>query len=519
MKYNNSKLAVWLPIIIAGSLALGIFAGQFVNSSSFSSEKTKIDEVFQYINKYYVDDIPLDSIQDVAITELLHNLDPHSYYMTADETAKSRPDLDGNFTGIGITFYVLHDTVTVMSIIEDGGASKAGLKAGDRIISADSVNIAGIGIKSDSVKNYLCGSEGTIVNVDVIRDGKKLNFDITRAPINIESVHYCKIDDIGYIKISSFSDNTGEQFADAVANLEKMNISSLVIDLRDNSGGYMHAAKQILDNFFNDKTLLVYTKGNNVGEEKLYSTGRGGSCSKYKLAVLVNEGSASASEILAGVLQDYDKGTIIGNITFGKGLVQRMFDLNDGSTLRLTVARYYLPSGRCIQRNYANGYISYIEDYYLNYGKNKQNIDTTKVFYTKAGRKVYEGDGLMPDVIVEHDTSFYTPLVRDIASSNILADFCSDYYDSHRKVFEEFGIDNLEDLTSFLDADHVFQQFLGATEKNISDEKEIDSASYNYLKNLVYYRISMNYLDTNKSLQILLQNDNYFGEAKKMLKK
>lgn len=519
MKYNNSKFAILIPLIVAVSVVVGMFISMLFrqDAGGFVYSNGKIQDVMNLIDTYYVDDINSDSIEDIMISDFLHNLDPHSSYMTAKETADVETELTGNFVGIGIRFYVLHDTVMVTNIIPGGASEKAGLMAGDRIIDVDGRPMSGVGITNDSVRGRILGEEGKKVKLKILRDGNMMDFEIRRAPVEVESVYYSKLNDIGYIKVTSFNSNTVEQFDDALRMLMFLKIKSLVVDLRDNSGGFMHAAQGILDNFFAEKKLLVYTEGANSKREEVYSSGHNGVCAGYPLVVLVNESSASASEITAGVIQDYDIGTVIGNVTFGKGLVQRMFNLSDGSSVRLTVSRYYLPSGRCVQRSYSDGYISYLEKYYSSYGKNKQSVDSTKVFYTlNKKRKVYEGDGLMPDIAVEHDTSYVSDMLIAIGRTNVISDFCVEYFDRNRAKMS--GVSSVKSMDAFLDNDKMFSKFLDRLQSDSISYTQFDlTRSRKYLNMILRYQIASYCLDLNAANTILLEDDPYMDKAKEVL--
>lgn len=524
INYKNSKFAIILPVVIALSIVAGILLSHTFtnNDKNISSLDTgnKTQDILNLIGAYYVDQFDTDSLEDILLADFLHNLDPHSSYMTAEKTTESETELNGNFVGIGIRFYVLHDSVMVTNIIPGGASEKAGLMAGDRILEVDGKQMCGIGISNDSVRGRILGEEGKKVKIKILRDGQQMDFSIRRSPVEVESVYYDKIDEIGYIKITSFSNNTIDQFDEAIEELEKKGFKSIVIDLRDNSGGFMHVAQGILDYFFTDRRLLVYTEGANTRREEVYSSGRNGICSKYPVAVLVNENSASASEITAGVIQDYDLGTVIGNVTFGKGLVQRMFTLADGSSVRLTISRYYLPSGRCIQRSYDNGYVSYLENYYMNFGKNKQSVDSTKVFYTlKEKRKMYEGDGIMPDITIEHDTSYYTDLLRKLSEDNLISTFSIEYYDNNRKAFAAMNINTASKLNAFIEKDNMFDKFMKEVKSNGIEYSQSDlEKSKGYIKKVLKYQIASYCLDINTACAILLDGDKYWEAAKTSIK-
>lgn len=525
MNYNNSKFSIWLPIIIALSLVVGIVISQ-VFDIKFAhyqvqpqSSGNKIQDVLNLINTFYVDDLPNDSIEDIMISDFLHNLDPHSSYFTAKETKEAETELTGNFVGIGIRFYLLRDSLMITNIIKGGAAEKVHLSVGDRILEVDGKQMCGVGLSNDSVRGRILGKSGEKIKLKVLHNGKEREITFYREPVDVESVYFSKIGNIGYIKIISYSDNTLSQFDNAVFQLKQQNVKSLVLDLRDNGGGYMHIAAGLLDYFMKDRKLLVYTQGANVERQEIFSSGRNGLCAGLPLAVLVNENSASASEITAGVIQDYDLGTVIGNVTFGKGLVQRTFNLNDGSSLRLTISRYYLPSGRCIQRSYKDGYISYLENFYLNYGKNKQQIDSTKVFYTlNKKRQVFEGDGIMPDITIEHDTSYITELLTKISRANIISDFCVDYFDKNRKILNENKIDTEEKLRIFLKKDKLVEKFFAlVNEKSIEYTDEEYTKSLSYIEKVLYYQVASYCLDLNTSQRFLLDGDLYFEKAKQVL--
>ena len=522
MKYNNTKVAILIPMVAAVSVVVGILIAKFfVNGNGdYVKSGNKVEDVMSLIDMYYVDDLSRDSIEDVMISDFLRNLDPHSLYMTAKETAESETQLTGNFVGIGIRFYVLNDSVLVTNIIPGGASEKVGLQAGDMIIEVDGKPMSGVGLPNDSVRGRILGEEGKIVKIKVLRDGKPMDFDIRRAPVEVESVYFSNLDGIGYIKVTSFNSNTAEQFENALSVFKIMKVKSLVIDLRDNSGGFMHAAQAILDNFFTDVKLLVYTEGAKSERENIYTSGRNGMFAGYPIVVLVNENSASASEITAGVIQDYDIGTVIGNVTYGKGLVQRMFDLSDGSSVRLTVSRYYLPSGRCIQRSYKDGYISYIEDYYSKYGKNKQSVDSSKVFYTlNKKRAVYEGDGLMPDITVEHDTSYVSDMLVAIGKTNVISDFSVEYFVRHRKDIIANGINTRKKLDAYLEKDGMFNRFLERLAADgISYSPEDLEKSRTYINMVLRYQIAVYFLDGNAASPILLENDPYMDKAREVLR-
>jgi len=372
---NDRRLFIYLPIAFAVVLILGIYAGYYLMRNTFlqnhiamigSSRNSSINELIRYIDKNYVDSVDVQKLNDEAITGMLKNLDPHSVYIPVSEFKEANDPLMGNFEGIGVQFRIEYDTVAIVNTLPGGPSEKLGLLAGDRIVKVDSKNIAGIKITNEKVMKLLKGPKGTKVNVSIFRRGlsKMIDFSITRDVIPTWSldVSYAVTPEIGYIKISKFSATTGEELANALKDLSKKGVKKLILDLRGNSGGYLQEAIAVADEFLASGKLIVYTKGLHRPKQIANATSYGNWDDK-PVVVLIDEGSASASEIVAGAIQDNDSGTIIGRRSFGKGLVQEQIGLRDGSALRLTVARYYTPSGRCIQKPYTKG----VDDYFMEY--------------------------------------------------------------------------------------------------------------------------------------------------------
>jgi carboxyl-terminal processing protease len=427
--------------------------------SSFSQEVN--DQTFKFgrtlslIDAYYVDTVNLPSLTEKAIVEILRNLDPHSTYISEKDVKEMNEPLNGNFEGIGIQFNLLHDTIIVIEPISGGPSERVGLKPGDRIITINKENVAGKGINTAGVRSRLMGPKGTVVDITVLRKGinDSLDFTIVRDKIPIYSVDasYMLNKSTGYIKLNKFAATTEKEFTDAVTMLRKSSMQSLILDLRGNGGGYMLAATALADKFFNDRKLIVYLSGRKTPRQDYNSTGSG-LLSSTRVVVLTDEGSASASEILAGALQDWDRAVIMGRRTFGKGLVQNGFYLNDGSMIRLTIARYYTPSGRLIQSPYKDGYDKYMENFYKRFTDGEMvSPDSThfpdslkyKTLINK--RTVYGGGGIMPDVFVALDTSYNSTYFRKIAGKNVLNSFALEYMDKNRdalsrkyKTFEDF---------------------------------------------------------------------------------
>jgi len=437
-------------------LLITLFLVALSASSQVLNEGTyKIGRTFGLIDAFYVDSADLDKLAEKAIIEILKNLDPHSTYISAKDVKEMNEPLNGNFEGIGIQFNLLRDSIIIIEPVAGGPSEKVGLRAGDRILTINQEKVTGIGISTTGVRSRLMGAKGTKVNITIFRKGEKdiLDFTIIRDKIPITSLDasYMLDKETGYIKLNKFAATTEKEFSDAVAVLTKSNMKNLVLDLRGNGGGYMLAATAVADKFFSDQKLLVYLSGRKTPRQDYKSSGTG-SLSSSRVVVLTNEESASASEILSGALQDWDRGIIMGRRTFGKGLVQNGFYLTDGSMIRLTVARYYTPSGRSIQSSYNDGYEKYMENFFKRYTDGEMMIadsthfpDSLKSKTLVNKRVVYGGGGIMPDVFVAADTSYNTVYFRRLAGKNILNSFILEYYDKNRvklnsqyKSFEEF---------------------------------------------------------------------------------
>lgn len=441
-----------MPLFLGVAVALGVFIGSKLNFNdttekifATNSKKDKLNRLIDYIDYEYVDKVNTDSIVDITVNGILENLDPHSVYIPEDEYEENADDMRGNFVGIGISFYPYNDSIAVIRAIEGGPAAKAGIKGGDRILYADNQKLFGSQIDRDSISDYLKGEINSKVDLQVFRKGEQELLDITvkrkRVPLISVDASYKLTDAIGYIKLNRFSETTFKEFEKALDNLIDEGISKLVLDLRDNPGGYIATAEQIVDEFLEDDKLILITKNKNGEENKSYATDRG-DFEAGKLYVLINENSASASEIVAGALQDNDKGTIIGRRSFGKGLVQREMSLGDGSAVRLTIARYFTPTGRSIQKPYGKGNQAYYGDYEKRY-KNGELIsaDSIKVedslrFVTPKGKVVYGGGGIIPDIFIPKDTSFENETLQFISRSGFMSFYVFEYLEKNRSDFE-----------------------------------------------------------------------------------
>jgi carboxyl-terminal processing protease len=453
LENNNKNSNPFLPLFFALVLIIGIFVGIRLNRNSqqnellqlFSNEKNngnKLDELLDYVLREYVDTLDRDSLTDVTIETLLGNLDPHSAYIPASDLQATNEPLNGNFEGIGVEFNLLRDTIYVVTAIPGGPSEKAGLKSGDKIIFVDGKKVAGIKITNEMVFKNLKGKGGTIVKIGVLRYGTSTieYFKITRGKIPIYSVDAAYMMDsiTGFIKISRFASTTYQEFDNALSKLEKQGLKQLILDLRGNPGGFLDAAIDISDEFLPKGKMIVYTQGKNKPRQNSISSEKG-RFEKQKLAILIDENSASASEIVAGAVQDNDRGVIIGRRSFGKGLVQEQTEFKDGSAIRLTIARYFTPSGRCIQKPYENGRI---EDYYQDEMERYDtgelvNADSVKLnkklkYTTPAGKVVYGGGGIMPDYFIPIDTTKVSRYISELLYKNLINDFALEYVNKNR---------------------------------------------------------------------------------------
>lgn len=413
------------------------------SAQDIQNQAIKFGRVLKLIENYYVDTTNVSKLTEAAISEMLSSLDPHSVYISKEEVREMNQPLEGNFEGIGISFNIFHDTLIVMTTIPGGPSEKVGLHPGDRIIKVNDKNVAGIGLKNQDVFSLLRGDKGTRVNLTVLRNGEKkpLEFTIIRDKIPIFSLDaaFMLNKDAGYIKLNRFSATTIDEYKKAMKTLSGSGkLKSLVLDLRGNGGGYLGSAYELANQFLDDKKLIVYTEGTHSRRRDYYSTTKG-DFAEGNLVILIDESSASASEIVAGAIQDWDRGILIGRRSFGKGLVQQPFDLNDGSMIRLTTAHYYTPAGRNIQKPYKQDIKNYRNDYLRRFEKgemfNKDSIsfaDSLMKETLVTNRKVYSGGGIMPDIFVPLDTSKYYRYFNELVRKNILFPYIIEYVDQNR---------------------------------------------------------------------------------------
>lgn len=520
-----------MKINVKGFL-IGIIALVFINQASVSQalndETFKIGRTLGLIDAFYVDTTNLPKLAETVIIDLLKELDPHSTYISAKDVKEMNEPLIGNFEGIGIQFNLLRDSIIVIEPLPGGPSQKIGLRAGDRIITINSEKVAGIGISTAGVKTRLMGAKGTTVNISIFRKGEKgiLDFSIVRDKIPIYSLDaaYMLDQQTGYVRLNKFAATTGKEFNDAVAKLRKSNMQNLIIDLRSNGGGIMTAATELANHFFTGQKLLVYMVGRKTPRQDFKSSGSG-DLTSARVVVLTDEGSASASEIFAGAIQDYDRGVIMGRRSFGKGLVQNGFYLTDGSMIRLTVARYYTPTGRSIQSPYNEGY----DKYYSNYVKRFSDgelvsadsvhfPDSLKYKTLVNKRTVYGGGGIMPDLFVAIDTSYYTAYYGALSRKGVFNTFVLEYADKNRtkinteyKTFDDFKerfVFTPEEIRAFIKKGEE-----AGVKYNDEQYKKSESEILMVLKAFV----ANNLWESNESFRIINENDVLIEKALKLI--
>lgn len=508
MRYNNSNRSTLLPVLLALTLAGGILIGIYLPKQNLITQNTgirprsdKITNILNFIESDYVDSIDRKDLVEAAIPAILKNLDPHSVYIPARELARANEPLQGNFDGIGISFNILADTILVIGTIPGGPSEKLGLLPGDKIIYVNDSLVAGNRISDEQVMGMLKGPRGTTVTVKVLRKGHKdlIPFEITRDKIPITSVDvsYMVNEHTGYIRINNFAMTTYEEFMKGLRELKNEGMNRLILDLRGNSGGVMDAAIQIANQFLKAGQLIVYTQGRAQPRNEARATGKG-EFETGELVILIDEYSASASEIIAGAIQDNDRGTIVGRRSFGKGMVQEPIQFSDGSGMRLTIARYYTPTGRSIQKPYNNGFDEYFDDLNLRFQRGELGIsdsiqfpDSLK-FVTPGGRIVYGGGGIMPDVFVPVDTtgvSAYFVRVRPF-----IYQFALKFTEQHREVLRKYT--RTRELETYLDNQGLLDQFIRFAESaGISRDTEGLRVSGRIIHTQIKAYIARNILD------------------------
>lgn len=480
----------YLPLIMGVAIATGIFVGgklNFTDSSdklfSTNSKKDKLNRLIDYIDYDYVDDINTDSIVDVTVNGILDNLDPHSVYIPKEEMERVTENMKGDFVGIGVSFYTYKDTIAVIRPLENGPSERVGIKGGDRIIIVNGDSLFGNSLDDESIIKKLKGPINSKVDLKVYRRGEPelLSFTVKRSKIPIKSVDasYMLTDNLGYIKVNRFAETTYKEFKTALKNLMNKGATEIALDLRDNPGGFLDIAEKLVDEFLEDDKLILFTKNKRGDVEKSYATKKG-DFENGKVYVLINENSASASEIVAGALQDNDKGVIVGRRSYGKGLVQREMDLGDGSAVRLTVSRYYTPTGRSIQRPYDNGNTDYYDEYFSRL-ESGELLDPEKIlvadslkFITPGGKIVYGGGGIIPDVFVPIDKSMYNETLTYLQRRGIIAYFIFEELEKDRHSYESISREEfIYDYKISDDLVTAFQDYL-----NIRTDSDITFVAY-----------------------------------------
>lgn len=478
MNNNNTGKSILLPVVAAVCVAAGLLLGSFLPRKSdipqrfgIRSKSDKISIMLDRIESDYVDPVRTEELVESAIPAILKKLDPHSVYFPARDLKRANESIEGNFEGIGISFNMLTDTILIISTIPGGPSEKLGLQAGDKILYVNDSLVAGKGISDEAVMGMLKGPRGTIVKVKILRKGypELLPFTITRDRIPIYSVDvaYMATDDIGFIRINNFAESTYDEFINGLRELKAKGMKDLILDLRGNSGGVMETSIRIANEFLKKGELIVYTKGRTQTRKEARATGNG-EFETGRLVILIDEWSASASEILAGAIQDNDRGTIIGRRSFGKGLVQEPVNFPDGSGMRLTIARYYTPSGRSIQKPYEEGFEDYYNDLNERFNNHEfENSDSIHFadslkFKTSGGRTVYGGGGIMPDQFVPYDTTGLTAYF--IRVRPLIYQFALSYTEKNREILKKFS--EAGELEKYLDKQGLLDQFTRYTAAN-----------------------------------------------------
>lgn len=527
---KNTKLAVWLPVIIASSIALGIFISNIYISpkgkSRNVSSSNKITSILEVINRQYVDTVDMNKLIEETIPKIFGELDPHSVYIPAKDLQAVNEDLDGSFSGIGIEFNMLTDTIAVVNVIPGGPSEKAGLLPGDRILMINDTTYVG---KENQMKimKQLRGPKDSKVKLGVQRgsDPELITFDITRGDVPVNSIHAAFMVDkgIGYIKVTKFGRTTYQEFITAIAKLKQDGAQAFIVDLRGNTGGYMDAAINMINEFLAEGQLIVYTEGKAFPRNDVYSNGNG-TCKEAPLVVLTDEWSGSASEIFSGAIQDNDRGMIVGRRTFGKGLVQSSVDLNDGSAIRLTIARYYTPSGRSIQKSYELGKGEEYEQDLINrftHGEfdsaDSIHVNDSLKYLTSIGRTVYGGGGIMPDFFIPRDTVGITSYYSTVMNNGLLFQFAFNYADKNRAKLASFA--NYKELHAYLKTQPLLNEFTDyAAAKGVKKRPTLINISGPLMTNLIQAYIVRNLFDDSGFYPIILEDDPTIKKAVEIIK-
>ena len=530
---SQNKTNRYMPMILALCVIIGILIGTFYANhfsgnrlNIINSGSNRLNNLLHIVDDQYVDNVNIDSLVEKAIPQILSELDPHSVYISAKDVEMTNDDLKGSFSGVGIEFIIREDTIHVQNVISNGPAERAGLLAGDKIVTIDDEPFVGKVVTNQEAQHRLKGPKGTKVKVGIIRYGQKSvqQFTITRGEIPQKSIAatYMIDDNTGYIRIKNFGETTYPELLIALAQLSQQGFNNLIIDLRDNTGGYLQSAVQIANEFLPKNKLIVYTEGRKSPRQDYRSDGHG-SYQKIPLIVLINEGSASASEILAGAMQDNDRATIIGRRSFGKGLVQQQIGFPDGSLIRLTIARYYTPSGRCIQKPYTAGDdMGYEQDILARYEHgeffSQDSIKHTgPTYHTSIGREVYGGGGITPDIFVPEDTINMTSYYKQASMSGLILQFAYTYTDDNRLKLNNFK--EMEALANHLRRQDIVEKFAVYADKHgLKRRNLMIQKSHDLLERYINSRIIYNMLDEEAWNEYINLFDHVIKEAMKVFK-
>lgn len=524
---GNTSKAV-LPLVGALILIVGIWIGNSFSDRnvlrikpSTQENANKLVSLIDYIEDNYVDSIDKGKLIDDAIQSVLQNLDPHSYYLTAERRADEEERMNGAFDGIGIEFLILRDTLMVVKTVANGPSAKVGLQSGDRIIRVNDTEMSGKDLNGDKAQKLLKGQKGSDVTVTVMRPGESepLSFKIERGSIPLESVPaaFMITDSIGYVKVERFASTTYDEFMKRVEPLKEKGCNKLIMDLRGNGGGLLDQAAQMVEEFLTPGKLIVYTEGIHTGKNTLVSEKKG-KFREMEVIVLIDQNSASASEIVAGALQDWDKSITVGRRSFGKGLVQHEMELADNSALRLTVARYYTPTGRCIQKPYGDS-INYEEDF-DNRLANGELTEADSIHYpdslrfkTPGGRIVYGGGGITPDVFVPLDSIYFSGLLGEIAYRGLIRDYCFNYIDNNRAAMSKFKSEDAF-IEEFVVQDAMVAELIKVAEKeDVKVNKSALKKISPHLKNRIKAQLARNLFDDNAMYKVLTETDQDLKKA------
>ena len=532
---DNKNKSHFIPIIAAVCIVLGILIGTFY-ANHFSGNRlgiinvssNKLNALMRIVEDQYVDEVKMSELVEDAMPQILGELDPHSAYIPAKDLEFVNDELSASFSGIGVQFTINNDTIHINNVIHGGPSEKVGLMAGDRIVAVNDTAFVGQEVTNTSVQKKLKGPKGSSVKIGVYRQGEKdmLNFTVVRGDIPQKSINACyMIDDkYGYIKVDKFAENTYGELLFALAKLNKKDCQGLIIDLRENVGGFMAAAIQMINEFLPKDRLIVYTQGRKSPRKNYFSNGTGSNQS-MPIVVLIDEGSASASEIFSGAIQDNDRGTIVGRRSFGKGLVQQPIEFSDGSAIRLTIARYYTPSGRCIQKPYNKGNDEAYEMDIMNrfehgefFSQDSIKQDESKVYYTSIGRPVYGGGGIMPDYFIPADTTGITSYFQMARNRRLIVQYTFDYTDKNREKLSKYN--DWPSLLKYLKTQNLLEKFAQYAEKkglkrrNILMNKSKDLFDLNIYGNIIY-----NMMDMEAYIEYLNQSDTTVKKALDILEK